>query len=242
MPNTPLSRARTGCPWELIPHDRLPKSTVWGYSQPWRDDGTWRRIADASPRKVRVAEGRDPTPRVASIDGRTAKTTEVGGARGDDGGKKLGGRKRHVAFESPGLLRAATVTAASADDGAAAPRALGQLDRARFPRPETAWGDGKYRDHAPDAWREREETPFGVKVVDRPQGPQGFVKLPKRRVAERGLAWPGRDRRHSRDDEWSPESSEAWIRIRAIGGMSKRLAPDVSRKPTSFRYPKNKAA
>ena len=68
------------------------------------------------------------------------------------------------------------------------------------------------------------------------------MKLPKRWVAERSFAWVGRDRRHSKDYEWSTESSEAWIRSSAIGGMSRRLARDVKRKPIPFGYPKSEAA
>src|SRR5512142_1204548 len=61
-------------------------------------------------------------------------------------------------------------------------------------------------------------------------------KLPKRWVAERSFAWLGRDRRHSKDYERRTESSEAWIKISAIGGMTRRLAPDETRKPIPFKY------
>jgi putative transposase len=71
-------RLRSGCAWEMLPHDLPPHQTIYDYFNKWSADGTWERINGLLRRRVRVAEGREEEPSAAIIDSQSVKTVEKG--------------------------------------------------------------------------------------------------------------------------------------------------------------------
>ncbi|TWT29957.1 IS5 family transposase [Blastopirellula retiformator] len=236
--NTIFYQCRSGCQWDMLPHDLLPKSTVYDYFARWRDDGTLRRINETLVGAIRQLEASSEQidPSAASIDSQSVKTSERSSSRGYDGGKKITGRKRNIAVDALGLLLAVVVTIASVDDAVAARPVMKQLTQAKQPRLEVVWADSKYHNHDLNAWlAEQKNIPWKLEIVRRPVGVKGFVLLPKRWVAERTLSWLGRWRRLSRDYEHRTDSSEAMVQVASIGRMLRRLAPPPGQVPFKYR-------
>jgi putative transposase len=224
---------RTGCQWRYLPKDFPPKSTVWGYFDEWRHNGTLERIHDVLRDRVRRHETSRPR-HTASIDSQSVDTSSGGEARGRDNAKNVNGRKRHIIVDSMGLLMAVVVTAADVDDAAAAPETLRQLEGQPLPKLRQVFADNKYHNHALYGWVE-ENGFYTLDIVRRPKDSKGWVKLPIRWTVERTFAWLTKCRRLSVDREKSTRSAEAMIRLAMIHLMLNRLSPNEDQAEFCYR-------
>lgn len=224
---------RTGCQWRYLPKDFPPKSTVWRYFDEWRHNGTLEAIHDALRTKVRAAEKPYAPRTTASVDSQSVDTTSGGEQRGRDNAKNVDGRKRHIVVDSLGLLLAVLVTAANVDDAKAAAELFGRLREQPLGKVRRLFADSKYHNYALYEWVE-DNAAWELVIVRRPDGAQGWVKLPLRWTVERTFAWLGRCRRLSKDRERSVRSSEAFVKLAMIHLMVNRLEPKES--DAEFHY------
>ncbi|WP_370651755.1 IS5 family transposase [Frankia sp. Cj3] len=214
---------RGGLAWRQLPVEFPPWRTVYGLFVRWRTAGSWQAIHDALRDRVRVAAGRSPFPTAAIIDSQSLKgaDTVTNGSRGYDAGKKINGRKRHIAVDTLGLLLTVVITAASVQDRDGAPPLLARL-RERFSLVSVVWADGGYAGRLV-RWA-RQVLKLTVTVVKCGDDVSGFVVLPRRWVVERTFGWIIRYRRCVRDYERLPVQHETMVYIVMIMLMSRRLA------------------
>jgi putative transposase len=141
-------------------------------------------------------------------------------SRGYDAGKKVNGRKRHIAVDTIGLLLVVAVSAASVQDRHAG-RTLIWAVRAFCRHVTMIWADSGYSGTLVDAAAALGIT---VQIVAKLAGQIGFQVLPRRWVVERTLSWISRCRRTVRDYERLPEHHAAIVQWSMIIIMTRRLA------------------
>lgn len=219
--NALLYLASSGGAWRLLPKDFPPFSMVQKYFYRWREEGLLRSISNSLVMAAREAEGREASPTAGVIDSQSVKTTESGGIRGLDAGKKINGRKRHIVVDTIGLMVGRVVHAADIQDRDGVPATL-NTTLERWPWLRHVFADGGLcRTEA----QGRDAKDRHVHPGDRQEDGQAkrFEALPRRWVVERTFAWLGRCRRLAKDWEKSIASAEAWIYVDRIRLLTRRL-------------------
>ena len=199
-----------------------PMTTVQHYFYLWRDMGLWPSINHTLLMMARESSGRESSSSAGVIDSQSVKTFENGGPRGNDAGKKIKERKRHILTDTQGYLVGAIIHTADIQGRDGAPDVLAHI-RHSFPWLRHVFADGGYAGKKLMAalakigkWTEQ--------IVKRSDKAKGFEVIPKRWVVERTFAWLGRNRRLAKDFERTIESATAWLYLASIQLMTRRIA------------------
>jgi len=214
---------RNGIEWRALPVDFPPWEAVYAFFQRWSQRGLPQRLTDRLRGRLRVALGRDEQPSAAIVDSESVKGADTVGSdsRGFDSGKKINGRKRHIAVDVEGFLLAVVVTAASVGDRMGAKLLVIALLNT-CTRLKLIWADSGY-DGNPLAQWVRAVANIAVEVIKRTEL-HVFKVVPRRWVVERTFGWLMRYRRLCRDYERRPEHHEAMVYWATVMVMTRRLA------------------
>lgn len=234
---------RQGIEWRALPIDFPPWEAVYAFFQRWSQRQLPQLLVDRLRARLRTGIGRQVQPTAGIIDSQTVKAADTVGAatRGFDNGKKINGRKRHIAVDTEGFLLAVVVTAANiADRFGAKLLVITLLNTCTQLR--LIWADAGYAGHPLAIWAHAVAR-ITVQIVRRTEA-HTFTVLPRRWVVERSLGWLLRYRRLVRDHERRPEHHEAMVYWATVWIMTRRLARRSTDPPMQHRWgqPRTKPA
>src|SRR3954451_2128527 len=212
---------RGGIAWRLLPSDFPPWATVYRWFASFRDGSLFEKINHALVVADRERVGRAASPTATIIDSQSVKTTEAGGPRGYDAGKKINGRKRHALVDTDGRGVMLQVHPASVQDRDGAIPLL-QASRGLLPFIERVFADSAYA-----AERVAKATSIIIEIVRKQVGQIGFAVHPRHWVVERFFAWLGRNRRLAKDFEATIASATAFLYAASVLLLTRRLARSV---------------
>jgi len=218
-----LYLVKCGCPGRYRPADFPHWKTVCPVFRQWIHHQQWAVLNAALRGLVRKTHGKRSRPTAAMLASQSVKAAGHGGGVGEDAGKRIQGRKRHLLVDTLGLVLGGVVTPASTTERAGAQMLLGRV-LGWFTWLRIWWVDGGYPGETFAQWGKGLRPKLAVEVVKRSDDLAGFKVLPHRWVVERTFGWLMRQRRLVRDDETTDSSAVAWIYIAMIRIQLRRLA------------------
>jgi transposase len=241
-----------GVPKPVVEHEPLVAARWWPISR--SPNGTGRCGNAGSTRNCSTTSPRSTPPRVASTacsrslthrapSSGTCSASPVTGSgcnrfgtcwrRPPWSGKKINGRKRHIAVGVEGFLLAVVVTAANIGDRMGAKLLVIAVLNV-CTRLKLVWADSGY-DGAPLARWIRSVADATLQIIKRTEQ-HTFRVVPRRWVVERSFGWLLRYRRLVRDYERHTEHHEAMVYWATVLLMTRRLARRRSDPPTVQRW------
>ena len=207
---------RGGIAWRLLPSDLPPKSTVFRWFSWWRDTGLFETINHLLVMADRERVGREASPTAAVLDSQSVKTTESGGPRGYDAGKKVKGRKRQVMVDTDGrglILEPQPADVQDRDGACVVFAPVATRIPVHRPLPTAA-----IPEEAPT-----QATSIRIEIVKKPPDQVGFAVHPRRWVVGKILRVVSRNRRLWNDPEATLTSARAFLYAASVMLLVRRL-------------------